>query len=82
LPGKIGPKATVFLKKRFSFSQRVRKKKTFITVSLSRQKKLQRDRKTDCGKKKGKLERLLVKIPSGLNPGTYLRLTEQGKERG
>jgi len=83
LIGKIGAKAAVFLlKKIFSLPKNEEEKDRYYRLAIMPEEAATGTEKQIAVKRRGKLEKLLVKIPPGLNPGTYLRLKGKGKERG
>jgi DnaJ-class molecular chaperone len=83
LIGKIGAKAAVFLlKKIFSLPKNEEEKDLYYRLAITPEEAATGTEKQIAVKRRGKLEKLLVKIPPRLNPGTYLRLKGKGKERG
>ena len=83
LIGKIGAKVAVFLlKKIFSLPKNKEEKDLYYRLAITPEEAATGAEKQIAVKRRGKLEKLLVKIPPGLNPGTYLRLKGKGKERG
>jgi DnaJ-class molecular chaperone len=83
LIGKISAKAAVFLlKKIFSLPKHEEVKDLYYRLAITPEEVATGTEKQIAVKRRGKLEKLLVKIPPGLNPGTYLRLKGKGEERG
>ena len=83
LIGKIGAKAAVFLfKKIFSLPKNKEEKDLHYRLAITPEEAAAGTEKQIAVKRSGKLEKLLVKIPPGLNPGTFLRLKGKGKKRG
>ncbi len=83
LIGKIGAKAAVFLlKKIFFLPKNGEEKDLYYRLAITPEEAATGTEKQIAVRRRGKLEKFLVKIPPGLNPGTYLRLKGKGKERG
>ncbi|WAC09172.1 MAG: hypothetical protein OS130_00495 [Thermodesulfobacteriota bacterium] len=81
LIGKIGEKAAAFLlKKIFSLPKNNEEKNLYYWLAITPEEAATGTEKQIAVKRRGKLEKFLVKIPPGLNPGTYLRLKGKGKE--
>ncbi len=72
LIGKIGAKAAVFLlKKIFSLPKNKEEKDLYYRLAITPEEAATGTEKQIAVKRSGKLEKLLVKIPPGLNPGTF-----------
>ena len=81
--GKLGAKAAMFLLNKFLSPPKIKEEKDlYYCLAITPEEAATGTEKQIAVKRREKLEKILVKIPPGLNPGTYLRLKGKGKERG
>jgi DnaJ-class molecular chaperone len=83
LIGKTSRRVAMFLLNKFLSLPKIREEKDlYYRLTITPEEAETGAEKQIAVKRGGKLEKLLVKIPPGLIPGTYLRLKGKGKERG